>query len=91
MAWQHLIWPQFTDVLLKLLVTRTVSVLVWLAPGAEVKLERESENCPVWCARKEVLHLNKCNSLAVFSGVAKPSPATALIALNIFNPLNWKN
>ncbi len=90
MAWQHLIWPQFTDVLLKLLVTGTVSVLVWFALGAEVKLERASEKCPIWCAHKDVLRLNKRNSLAVVSGVAKPSPAPALIALNIFNALNWK-
>ncbi len=62
MAWQHLIWPQFTDVLLKLLVSGTVSAL-----GAEVKLERASEKCPVWCACKDVLLLNKRNSLAVVS------------------------
>ncbi len=28
---------------------------------------------------------------AVMSGVANPSSAPALIALNIFNELNWKN
>ncbi len=28
---------------------------------------------------------------AVVSAVANPSPAPALIALNIFNVLNWKN
>ncbi len=41
MAW-HLIWPQVTVVLLKLLVTCSVSMFVWLAPGAEVKLEPTS-------------------------------------------------
>ncbi len=49
-----------------------------------------SEKCPIWCARKDVLRLNKLNSLAVLSGVAKPIPAPALIALNIYNALNWK-
>ncbi len=35
------------------------SALVWLAPGAELKLERVSR---VECARKDVLCLYKCNS-----------------------------
>ncbi len=87
MACQHLIWAQFTDVLLKLLISCTVSALV----GVEVKLECTSEKCPIWCVRKDVLRLNKRNSLPVVSEVAKPSPAPALIALNIFYALNWKN
>ncbi len=45
MAWQHLIWPQFTDVLLKLLVTCTVSALICLAPG-EVCIWKVS--CLMW-------------------------------------------
>ncbi len=57
-------------------------------PGAEATLERASETSPVSCARKDVLRLNKHNSLAVLSGVAIHSPAPALIALNIFNVLN---
>ncbi len=88
MAWQHLIWPQFTDVLLKLLVTCTVSVILWLAPGAE---EWASEKSSVWCGRKDILHLkrNSCQEkkgpiAAVVSGVANPSPSPALTALNIF-------
>ncbi len=59
------------------------SALVWLAPGAEATLERTS--------------LNKRNpkkkgetEAAVVNGVANPSPAPALIALNIFNRLIWK-
>ncbi len=59
--WQHLIWPQFTDVLLKLLVIWTVSALVWLAPVAEAKWS-PSEKSSVLCGRKDALHLNKCNS-----------------------------
>ncbi len=59
--WQHLIWPQFTDVLLKLLVIWTVSALVWLAPVAEAKWSA-SEKSSVLCGRKDALHLNKCNS-----------------------------
>ncbi len=58
MAWQYLIWPQFTDVLLKLLVTCTVFILK--------KKETEA---------------------AIVSGVAKPSPAPELTALNIFNAI----
>ncbi len=37
------------------------SALVWLAPGAEAKLERASETSPVWCGHKDALHLNKHN------------------------------
>ncbi len=74
------------------------SALVWLAPGAEAKLERASETSPVWCGHKDVLHLNKRNPFqekketeaAVVNGVANPSPAPALIVLNIFNALIWK-
>ncbi len=50
------------------------------APGTEETLERASETSPVCCGHKDVLH-----------GVANPSPAPALIALNIFNALIWKN
>ncbi len=68
--------------------------LVWLAPGEEAELERASETSPVWCGHKDVLHLNKHNpwetGAAVVNGVANPSPAPALIALNIFNALIWK-
>ncbi len=43
------------------LVTCTVSALVWLAPSAEAKLECASEKSPIWCARKDILQLNKRN------------------------------
>ncbi len=59
---------------------------------------RASETSPVWCGHKDVLHLNKRNPFqeketeaAVVNGVANPSPAPALIALNIFAALIWKN
>ncbi len=75
-----------------------LSTLVWLAPGAEATLERASETSPVWCGHKDILHLNKRNPFqekekeaAVVNGVANPSPAPALIALNIFKALIWKN
>ncbi len=45
------------------------------APDAEMKLLRVSETSPVWCARKNVLRLNKCTSCqesAVMSWVANP-------------------
>ncbi len=58
-----------------------LSVLVWLAPGAEATLERASETSPVWCGHKDVLHLNKRNPFqeketeaADVNGVANPSP-----------------
>ncbi len=37
------------------------------------------------------LSREKVTETAVLSGVAKPSSAPALIALNIFNALTWKN
>ncbi len=55
-AWQHLFWPQFTDVLLKLLVTCSVSALVWLALGAEAKWSM-SEKSPVWWMNEWMMHL----------------------------------
>ncbi len=70
-----------------------LSALVWLAPGAEVKLERASEKSPVWYGREKILRLNKCNSsqekkkteAAVVSGLANLSSTPALTAFNIFN------
>ncbi len=57
------------------------------------EVERASEKSPVWCGRKDVLRLNKCNSCqenkkteaAIVSGVANPSSAPALTVLKIFN------
>ncbi len=65
---------------------------------AEVKLERTSETSLVWCGRKDVLRLNKCTSyqekkwqkLPLWVGWPTLGSAPALIALNIFNALNWK-
>ncbi len=65
------------------------ATLIWLAPGAEATLERASETSPIWCGHKDVLHLNailfkkKETEAAVVNGVANPSPAPALIVLNI--------
>ncbi len=72
----------------------TFSVLVWLALGAEAKLEHASEKSLVWCGRKDIARnatqeKNKTEA-AVVSGVPNPSSAPALIALNIFNALNRK-
>ncbi len=51
---QHLIRPQFTVVLLKLIWHMFLSTLVWLAPGTEAKLKCTSEKSPVWCGHKEI-------------------------------------
>ncbi len=85
MAWQNLIWPQFTDVLQKLLVTCTVSELVRFTPGAEEKLERASEKSPVWCGRKDLLDnfsQEKRNMQQLWMGWQTLAPPHAL---NIFN------
>ncbi len=77
---------------------RVIEERVWLTPGAEATLERMSETSPVWCGHKDVLHLNKRNPFqekrdrgSSCEWGANPSPAPALIALNIFNALIWKN
>ncbi len=75
----------------------SASALVWLAPAAEVKLERASETPPDWCDRKDMLWLNnalsrkKQTETAVMSGVANLGSAPALTALNNFNALTWKH
>ncbi len=84
MAWQHLITVHWcsTEALHHLYRFHAGLIRAWCW---SVVGER------VWCARKDVLCLNKCKSLVVLSGVGKPSPAPALIAVNIFSALNWKH
>ncbi len=55
----HLILPQVTDVLLKLLVTGTVSALVWLATVAEAKWSAYLKSL---LFNVDFLQLNKHNS-----------------------------
>ncbi len=62
LTWQHLIWPQFTDDLLKLprhmyhFHARLTSAWRW------GEVECTSEKSPVWSGHKDVLHLIKSNS-----------------------------
>ncbi len=51
---QHLIRPQFTVILLKLIWFLFFSTLVWPAPGAEAKQKCASEKSPVLCGHKGI-------------------------------------
>ncbi len=77
---------------------RTVSTLVWLAPDTEVEaLDARPKRlqfhvvvktCHDWI--NALLLKKKETEVAAVSGVANPSPAPALTALNNFNALSWK-